>query len=88
MSVKPRLLQPSEFAAAKPDPAVGRLDLPLTLIDPHPHNPRGTRLADIHALADNIRTFGLLQPVLVRRTGGRFQVLAGLDITDVEAAPE
>jgi ParB family chromosome partitioning protein len=77
VSVKSRLIQPSEFATAIPDPAEGRLDVPLALIDPNPHNPRGTDLADVHALADNIRTFGLLQPVLVRRVGARFQLLAG-----------
>lgn len=52
----------------------------IGLIDPSPHNPRKDfgkeALAD---LAASIREFGLLEPILVRRslTKGRFELIAG-----------
>jgi ParB/RepB/Spo0J family partition protein len=46
------------------------------LIDPNPHNPRRT-LTEIDALADNIRQFSLLQPITVRRTDDRYEILGG-----------
>lgn len=67
------LLEPHELAEAGPPEAVR---LPLDLIDPNPANPR-RQLAEIDALADNIRTFGLLQPVTVRRAGERYELLGG-----------
>lgn len=50
--------------------------LPLDLIDPDPRNPRA-KLVEIDALAESIKDFGLLQAVLVRPVGERFQVVAG-----------
>jgi ParB/RepB/Spo0J family partition protein len=67
------LLEPQEFAEAGPPEAVR---LPLDLIDANPHNPR-RELAEVDALADNIRSFGLLQPVTVRRIGDRYELLGG-----------
>lgn len=51
-------------------------DLPLDLVDPNPSNPRD-RLVEIDLLADNIKRFGLLQPVTVRRAGERYELLGG-----------
>jgi ParB/RepB/Spo0J family partition protein len=68
-----RLLKPHELAEAGPPEAVR---LPLELVDPNPQNPR-TRLVEVEPLADNIRTFGLLQPVTVRRQGERYELLGG-----------
>jgi ParB family chromosome partitioning protein len=50
--------------------------LPLDLVDPNPANPRAN-LVEIEALADNIATFGLLQPVTVRRNGERYELIGG-----------
>jgi ParB family transcriptional regulator, chromosome partitioning protein len=50
--------------------------LPLELIDANPQNPRRS-LVELDALADNIKTFGLLQPVTVRRIGERYELLGG-----------
>lgn len=68
-----RLLTDQELAELGPPEAVR---LPLDLVDPNPHNPRRD-LAEVEALADNIRTFGLLQPVTVRRSGERYELLGG-----------
>lgn len=54
----------------------GSVGLPLELIDPNPRNPRAA-LPEIDWLADNIKTFGLLQPVTVRRAGERYELLGG-----------
>lgn len=50
--------------------------IPLELVDFNGRNPRAS-LDEIDALADNIRTFGLLQPVLVRRVDERYELLGG-----------
>ena len=53
--------------------------LPVDLIDPNPRQPR-TSFEDesLVALADSIRTRGVLQPVLVRQlVGGRYELIAG-----------
>lgn len=67
------LLEPGELAEQGPAEAVR---LPLDLIDANPNNPRGV-LPEVDLLADNIRTFGLLQPVIVRRAGDRYELLGG-----------
>jgi ParB family chromosome partitioning protein len=52
--------------------------LELTAIDPNPFQPRQdfqeTEIAD---LCDSIRTHGFLQPIVVRQTGERYQIIAG-----------
>lgn len=47
-------------------------------IDPNPFQPRRHfDPADVAALADSLRQHGMLQPVLVRAHGGRYQLIAG-----------
>ena len=60
-------------------PTVPGLDqVPVTLIDPNPYQPRQTfPETSLRELADSIRAGGLLQPVLVRRTGSRYQLVVG-----------
>jgi len=50
----------------------------IDLIDPSPYQPR-TRFADksLEELARSIQTSGIIQPLLLRRTGARFQLIAG-----------
>lgn len=67
------LLEPNELAELGPPEAIR---LPLELIAPHPNNPR-RELIEVDALAENIRAFGLLQPVTVRRMGDRYELLGG-----------
>ncbi len=50
----------------------------VDLIDPNPFQPRRQfDTADIAALADSLRQHGMLQPVLVRLRGSRYQLIAG-----------
>lgn len=53
--------------------------LPVGAIDANPHQPRRSfEEADLHELADSIRTKGVLQPILVRPVGnGRYEIVAG-----------
>ena len=48
----------------------------LESIEPSPRNPR-RRLPDVADLAESIRAYGLLQPIVLRPIDGRFEVLAG-----------
>jgi ParB family chromosome partitioning protein len=64
-----------------PEPAEaegGALSLPLESLDPNPYQPRERmdpqRLAE---LAGSIRENGLVQPILARRRGERYQIIAG-----------
>jgi ParB family chromosome partitioning protein len=53
-------------------------ELPIDRIDPNPEQPRRRFDADaLAALSDSIRQHGVLQPVVVRRAGDRYQLLVG-----------
>jgi ParB family chromosome partitioning protein len=50
----------------------------LGLIDPHPEQPRRGALPEIPELAENVRRYGLLQPIVVAPpVAGRYQLIAG-----------
>ena len=53
-------------------------DLAVSLVDPNPWQPR-TVLgdADLAELADSLREHGLVQPIVVRARGDRYQLIAG-----------
>jgi ParB family transcriptional regulator, chromosome partitioning protein len=56
----------------------GLQQVPVDLIVPNPFQPRSAFPEDtIRELADSIRSSGLLQPILVRRVDGKYQVVAG-----------
>lgn len=67
-------------AAAAPAPAAtgGPLQIDIDLIDPSPYQPR-TRFAEaaLEELAQSIRTSGIIQPLVVRKIGARYQLIAG-----------
>lgn len=67
------LLEPHELAEAGPSESVL---IPIELIDPSPNNPRKV-MPEIEALAASIKDFTLLQPVVLRRTGDRYELLSG-----------
>ncbi len=48
----------------------------LEQIDPNPHQAR-SELGNIKELMDSIRTKGVLEPILVRSRGNRFEIIAG-----------
>jgi ParB family transcriptional regulator, chromosome partitioning protein len=63
-----------------PSPALseGLLQVDIDLIDPSPYQPR-TRFREeaLQELAQSIRSSGIVQPLVVRRFGHRFQLIAG-----------
>jgi ParB family chromosome partitioning protein len=55
--------------------AIGRL-IPIEDIAPNPDQPRQA-LGDLEELTASIREKGVLEPLLVRQVGSRFQIIAG-----------
>jgi ParB family chromosome partitioning protein len=56
----------------------GQIWLNCDAIERNPYQPRQTfEEAEIADLADSIRTHGILQPLIVRRLGDRFELVAG-----------
>jgi ParB family chromosome partitioning protein len=54
------------------------LQIAVDQIDPNPYQPRRHfPPAEISALADSLRQHGVLQPILVRSVGERYQLIAG-----------
>lgn len=70
------LLGDTPGAAAKAEIAVNEVD--IDLIDPNPDQPR-TRFVEsaLEELAASIRSNGIVQPIVVRRNGERYQIVAG-----------
>ena len=69
-----------EIAGAKPVQDYGDvLRIPAGLIDPNPYQPRMAFDSDsMEELAESIRTFGLIQPISVRKQpDGRYQIISG-----------
>ena len=56
----------------------GPREIDIDLIDPNPHQPR-TRFRDeaLDELAQSIRATGVIQPIVTRPVGSRFQLIAG-----------
>ena len=50
--------------------------IPVEKIDPNPHQAR-CELGNIGELQDSIRSKGILEPILVRAKGSRFEIIAG-----------
>ena len=54
------------------------LRIPVDLIEPNPFQPRMSFGEEaLLELADSIRTFGLIQPITVRRKGSKYQIISG-----------
>ena len=74
------LLTRKKGTASEP---VGRPDIPvthvsITAIDLNPHQPRQDFDEEsLESLADSIRQYGILQPLIVTRSGDRYQLIAG-----------
>ena len=64
--------------AAAPTLSEGLFQVDIDLIDPSPYQPR-TRFREdaLEELARSIRSSGIVQPLLARRIGGRYQLIAG-----------
>jgi ParB family chromosome partitioning protein len=64
-----------ESAAANP---TARLEVPIESIDANPFQPRKTfDEDDLSSLGASIRSHGVLQPLVVRQVGQRYQLVAG-----------
>src|SRR5258708_262763 len=55
--------------------AIGRV-IPIEDIEPNPRQPR-QNLGDLSELTASIREKGVLEPILVRQNGARYQIIAG-----------
>src|SRR5215470_14901516 len=54
------------------------MEVDLDLLEPNPDQPRTVfREAKLEELAASIRANGIVQPLLVRRQGDHFQIIAG-----------
>jgi ParB family transcriptional regulator, chromosome partitioning protein len=63
---------------ASPSLSVGLQQVSVSLIDPNPFQPRRSIAPEkLKELADSIASTGIVQPVLLRKTGERFQLVAG-----------
>jgi ParB family transcriptional regulator, chromosome partitioning protein len=69
---------PAPAAVAAPAGAPGYLEIAVHLIEPSPYQARREIPPEqLNELADSIRSEGLLQPIVVRRTGEKYQLVAG-----------
>jgi len=64
-----------EALAASAGTPIGRL-IPIDQIDPNPNQPRQV-MGDLSELISSISEKGILEPLVVRQRGGRFQIIAG-----------
>lgn len=65
-------------APREPITAPNPREIDIDLIDPNPHQPRSRfREEALEELAQSIRATGIIQPVVVRPIGDRFQLIAG-----------
>ncbi|MDX2037936.1 MAG: ParB/RepB/Spo0J family partition protein [Isosphaeraceae bacterium] len=66
------------FEAGTLEMTTESLHIPIDQIDPNPFQPRRNfDPAEISALADSLRQHGMIQPVIVRAVGERYQLIAG-----------
>ncbi len=68
-----------EHRTAVSAPAVpGFQEIPVHLVEPSPYQPRKEINPELlKELAESIRAEGLLQPIVVRKAGEKFQLIAG-----------
>src|SRR6266566_849000 len=64
-----------EALAASAGAPIGRL-IPIDQVDPNPHQPRQV-MGDLSELIASIGEKGILEPLVVRPRGDRFQIVAG-----------
>ena len=72
------MLPSTPAASEEPSSSGGLLEVPVESIDANPQQPRKAFDDEsIGELADSIRALGILQPLLVRERGGRYELIAG-----------
>ena len=66
---------PAPAALPKPD---GYAEIPVAAIEPNPHQPRkAIEPAALAELAESISAEGLMQPIVVRKVGDKYQLISG-----------
>ena len=64
--------------STEPQGTADVLRIPVDLIEPNPFQPRMNFGEEaLLELADSIRTFGLIQPITVRKKGAKYQIISG-----------
>lgn len=72
------LLGGPQTAATPVPPPAGVAEIPLESVSPNPMQPRRTFPADeLGQLAASIKRYGVLQPIVVSRTGAGYELVAG-----------
>jgi ParB family chromosome partitioning protein len=72
------LIPGSDVVEAPVPVSAGLTELSITDIDPNPHQPRSHFDEEtLASLAASVRELGVLQPILVRPAGERFELIAG-----------
>jgi ParB family chromosome partitioning protein len=64
-----------ETLASSAGSPIGRL-VPIDLLDPNPHQPRQV-MGDLSELMASIAEKGIIEPIICRQRGSRFQIVAG-----------
>jgi len=64
-----------ETLTASAGAPVGRM-IPIEQIDPNPNQPRQV-MGDLTELISSVKEQGIIEPIVVRQRGGRFQIVAG-----------
>ena len=64
-----------EALAASAGSPVGRM-IPIDLLDPNPNQPRQV-MGDLSELMASVAEKGIIEPLIVRQRGGRYQIIAG-----------
>ena len=64
-----------EALAASAGEPIGRV-IPIDLLDPNPHQPRQV-MGDLSELMASVAEKGIIEPLIVRQRGGRYQIIAG-----------
>lgn len=68
----------AENRAAPANGAPGYVEIPVHLIEPSPYQARREIPTEqLNELAESIRSEGLLQPIVVRKVGDKYQLIAG-----------
>jgi ParB family chromosome partitioning protein len=64
-----------EALAASAGAPIGRM-VPIDLLDPNPNQPRQV-MGDLSELMASVAEKGIIEPLIVRQRGGRYQIIAG-----------
>jgi ParB family chromosome partitioning protein len=74
----PKVEPPPPIATPAPAAHAEPVQLPIALIDPNPLQPRTVFQSErLQELSDSIRANGIIQPLVVRPSGDRYQLVAG-----------